>query len=128
MPKMDVLPDAKGCLTLAQFRKYTKRLPGKTRISPRFLRDMEDEDPSVMLLGFGTEQYEDGKVLVIGVDLRPLDAHFECDNCGRFWAQHDLKDSPDLYERMDPGGPMPAGDCPDCGAFCYDTRPPEERD
>lgn len=45
-----------------------------------------------------------------------------CDNCG---GQFDLdlivplESCRDLGERLDPGSVVPAGECPECGAFCY---------
>lgn len=43
----------------------------------------------------------------------------ECDNCSALWEEGDLKPAADLSERVDPGGVMPSGECPDCGALCY---------
>lgn len=48
----------------------------------------------------------------------------KCDNCGKVWKDYQLDPSKHLHERMDEGGPMPSGDCPECGAFCY---PVEEK-
>lgn len=53
-----------------------------------------------------------------------------CDNCD--WsgpvaalasASASLMESPDLAERLDPGGIVPAGTCLECGAFCYLAEP-----
>ena len=46
-------------------------------------------------------------------------AKHECDNCDKLWAEDDLKEVEDLSMRVDPGGIMPSGECPDCGALCY---------
>lgn len=44
----------------------------------------------------------------------------ECDNCGAIRSQHALVwPIPDVCERVLPGGTMPAGECPDCGALAY---------
>ena len=43
----------------------------------------------------------------------------ECDNCGEEWVLAELAEAKDLSERVDPGGEMPSGECPDCGALCY---------
>lgn len=47
----------------------------------------------------------------------------ECDNCGATFKSHQIKiglDSiPDLLQRLTPGGTVPFGECPDCGAFVY---------
>ena len=47
-----------------------------------------------------------------------------CDNCGRQYAhenelRHVYPDIPDLTQRIEPGGIVPAGDCPWCGALVY---------
>lgn len=42
-----------------------------------------------------------------------------CDNCGEEWYDSQLVPAKSLSERVDPGGPMPSGECPDCGALCY---------
>jgi hypothetical protein len=33
----------------------------------------------------------------------------------------DLKEITDFWSRVDPGGVMPIGQCPICGALCYPT-------
>jgi predicted RNA-binding Zn-ribbon protein involved in translation (DUF1610 family) len=46
-----------------------------------------------------------------------------CDNCG--WEGIDeamanrFPDIPGLEQRLDPGGVVPSGECPECGALCY---------
>lgn len=47
---------------------------------------------------------------------------YECQNCGQGWTLEELKTPiPDLEKRVEPGEPMPAGECPDpeCGALCH---------
>lgn len=49
---------------------------------------------------------------------------FVCDNCGKQYeteAQmtHVFPCIPGLLDRLDPGGVVPAGDCPECGALVY---------
>ena len=50
----------------------------------------------------------------------------ECDNCGNQYQLPDrrirLEDVDDLTARMDPGGEVPVGECPACGALCYLVR------
>ncbi|GMU20576.1 MAG: hypothetical protein AMXMBFR13_06730 [Phycisphaerae bacterium] len=46
----------------------------------------------------------------------------QCDNCGHVWQQNELKEAKDLGQRVDPGGPIPSGECPGCGALCYPTH------
>src|SRR3990167_2422848 len=48
----------------------------------------------------------------------------ECQNCGKAWNVDDLLPIRDIYERVAAGEPMPAGECPDCGALC---QPVEEQ-
>lgn len=43
----------------------------------------------------------------------------ECDNCGLRFLNEELRPVKDLHERVEPGCPMPAGECPDCGALAY---------
>jgi hypothetical protein len=44
-----------------------------------------------------------------------------CDNCGAIWDRDELRDIHDFWERVEPGGIMPSGQCPnpDCRALCY---------
>lgn len=47
-----------------------------------------------------------------------------CDNCGRTYAAEGelacvFPDIPDLLARIEPGGTVPHGECPDCGALVY---------
>ena len=47
----------------------------------------------------------------------------KCDNCGHICDTNDLKVDlagiPDLEQRLDVDGPVPAGECPECGALTY---------
>jgi hypothetical protein len=53
-----------------------------------------------------------------------------CQNCD--WRGPDeqlgrqLADTPDLLERVDPGEPMPTGECPLCGALCQPVEDEEQ--
>jgi hypothetical protein len=47
-----------------------------------------------------------------------------CDNCGRKYADDSelacvFPDIPDLCARIDPGGTVPHGECPECGGLVY---------
>ena len=42
-----------------------------------------------------------------------------CDNCGKETPLAELGEISDLYERVEVGGEMPAGECPKCGALAY---------
>lgn len=50
----------------------------------------------------------------------------KCDNCG--WEGMEnvvvagFADIPHLIERLDPGGVVPFGECPNCDALCYPTE------
>jgi hypothetical protein len=49
---------------------------------------------------------------------------YECQDCGKRWLLDELKlDIPDIQQRVAPGEPMPAGECPDCGALCHEVTP-----
>lgn len=48
-----------------------------------------------------------------------------CDNCDWTGPDDDLNDVKDLLERVDPGGEMPAGECPQCGDLAYLDTPRE---
>lgn len=44
----------------------------------------------------------------------------ECGNCK--WSGEPLiklEDIPYLFQRIEPGGVVPSGECPECGALCY---------
>lgn len=43
----------------------------------------------------------------------------ECADCGRSFDVDDLAEPKRLQERLDPGGVVPAGECPECGALAY---------
>ncbi len=42
-----------------------------------------------------------------------------CDDCGRTFEQADLAAIKDIEQRLDAGGTVPAGECPECGALAY---------
>ena len=50
----------------------------------------------------------------------------ECGNCGKVWDEERLTrvfpDIPDLTERIAPGEPVPAGECPECSALVHVVR------
>ncbi|MCE9616541.1 MAG: hypothetical protein K8T26_19880 [Lentisphaerae bacterium] len=54
---------------------------------------------------------------------------FKCDNCDRVLKADELKcvfpDIPGLTERIEPGGTVPAGECPACGALVYPIKESE---
>ena len=47
----------------------------------------------------------------------------ECDNCSwKGTPKIGLEDIPDLSQRLDEGGTVPSGECPKCGALCYEKK------
>lgn len=46
-----------------------------------------------------------------------------CDDCGHLWSDSELVEPRHLSQRLDPGGVVPSGECPDCGALCYPLDP-----
>ena len=57
-----------------------------------------------------------------------------CDDCDWTGTEADLTwPPPDLHLRLDPGGTVPAGECPECGVLAYlvpiiPHRPPEAKE
>lgn len=49
---------------------------------------------------------------------------YECNNCDNVWPFYRLEDIADISERVEAGGPVPAGECPVCGALCYPVEAP----
>jgi len=47
---------------------------------------------------------------------------YVCQNCQEQWDADDLEPLKDVEERVAPGEPMPAGECPDCGAVCHGVK------
>lgn len=48
----------------------------------------------------------------------------ECGNCN--WVGIPIvgtEEIQDLSQRVDSGGPVPSGECPACGALCYEIKP-----
>lgn len=43
----------------------------------------------------------------------------QCKFCGKVWIAAKLKDIRYLDERVEPGEPMPSGECPRCGDLCH---------
>ena len=54
-----------------------------------------------------------------------------CGNCEKVWDEKNLVPlwrCSDLGERLTPGSVTPAGECPECGAFCYPKTPPHDEE
>lgn len=58
-----------------------------------------------------------------------------CNNCQEEWTSLDLDENgtlgvnkiPDLNQRVDPGGEVPTGECPSCGALTYGCDSKDEQ-
>ncbi len=49
--------------------------------------------------------------------------NYRCQNCQKLWLLDQLNpDMPYLSERVAAGEPMPAGECPECGALCHEDK------
>ncbi len=51
------------------------------------------------------------------------DGTHQCDNCGKVFTADELCDVEDFSMRVEPGGIVPSGECPECGALCYPIKP-----
>lgn len=111
-------------ITVGDLRKSIANLPDDAEIVPEWEPGFNagDDEPSVSLQGFIAA--EDKLVVLVELvygdeyDDADLEWH-ECDNCLEEWTTDDLLPVKDLAQRVDPGGRMPAGECPDCGCLCY---------
>lgn len=56
------------------------------------------------------------------VDFRPLKGEHGCDNCSLVFAGSDVEPITDFFQRVEPGGIVPSGVCPKCGALCYPIK------
>ena len=56
------------------------------------------------------------------------DGKHRCDNCDEVFDADDLKDIENMLQRIEPGGMVPSGECPDpeCGALCYPDEGPRD--
>lgn len=53
-------------------------------------------------------------------DLQPnIFTHFKCDDCGKDLLGSELVPINNLEKRLDIGGEVPGGECPDCGSLAY---------
>jgi hypothetical protein len=52
--------------------------------------------------------------------MAPDDTHgHRCGNCGEGWGDEEMNTIQDYFQRVEPGGTVPSGECPNCGALCY---------
>jgi hypothetical protein len=56
--------------------------------------------------------------LITNEEIEPIDV---CDNCKKEWKRGMLCEVKDYFQRVEPYGIVPSGECPDpeCGALCY---------
>lgn len=50
-----------------------------------------------------------------------MEDSMRCEHCGHTWLEEDLGQIHHYWERVEPGGVVPLGQCPDpdCRALCY---------
>ena len=56
-------------------------------------------------------------------DIMDHEPHWRCPNCGHACHERDATPISDIFERVEPGEIMPAGECPLCGALLESTDP-----
>lgn len=49
----------------------------------------------------------------------PLAPKCLCQSCNKLWENSELNEMRDFWSRVQVGDIVPAGDCPECGAFCF---------
>lgn len=47
---------------------------------------------------------------------------YDCDNCAGRWEYDELRYIAHYNERVGTNGPFPDGECPHCGALCYEVK------
>lgn len=55
-------------------------------------------------------------------------AKAKCYNCRTITDEESLNEPSDLWERVEPGEEMPAGECPKCGALAYLVESEKDED
>lgn len=53
---------------------------------------------------------------------------YRCQNCEAKWTEDQLKEIKDIEQRVSPGEPMPAGECPTCGSLCHEAASRRKRE
>lgn len=61
------------------------------------------------------------------IEERDIEIKHQCDNCGEKLSDYRIGNRlwphiPDLGERLDPGGVVPSGECPQCQGLCYPIK------
>jgi hypothetical protein len=56
-------------------------------------------------------------------EINEINETAKCDSCDKTYLVSELDECRDLWSRVEAGNEVPAGDCPDCGAFCYLIKP-----
>jgi hypothetical protein len=55
---------------------------------------------------------------------KSFEKNAKCGDCGGIWRLYELRGYRDFWSRVEPGNEIPAGDCPECGAFAYLVKKP----
>jgi hypothetical protein len=100
--------------------------PDFNECAAQFIGSMSGQHPVSRLAHLLDEMYErgfsDGRD-AYGDDKGPPDRPCHCGNCGGLFMERQLRcnleEIPDLGQRLDPGGEVPVGECPECGALAY---------
>jgi len=118
-------------LSLLITRYETNQLPRLCGKVIELIQSLEADESSIDL-----DNGHSGSVVIIGsVELELWKAVtgedlsdavvYNCQNCSWAGAEEKMKNVgniPDIFERVKPGEPMPAGECPECGALCHRSR------
>ena len=62
-------------------------------------------------------------VMARPVDFDASETLSECQNCEAINPASKLRPIEDIHQRVEPGEPMPSGECPECGALCHELEP-----
>jgi hypothetical protein len=79
-----------------------------------YVHEFENRIDSVVSVGYVEARVTDYEQL-----MSCFDGEATCDNCRHQCAVVDLDCIDDLYERIDAGSFVPAGQCPKCGSLSY---------
>lgn len=75
----------------------------------------------------GSEDYDSEKDAIVNAAQDAVEncVLSRCDNCGKVHLEENLAEAKHLSMRTEPGGTIPSGECPDCGALCYPLKDDE---
>ena len=109
-----IKPDQKRVTTVCGLRVAVGRSVIITEREHLFLKHAEHAE------GRAKPPYDCvGCLAVIELRGRDIDDPLsDCQNCGKRWRESELREIQDIHQRVNPGEPMPSGECPECGALC----------